>query len=62
MRFNDATDIDTEQKSTTLDLSGGATLQVSSSVSVYGEVGYARNLDSNALDGRKGSLGLRMEF
>lgn len=61
-RFNDVTDIDTEQKSTTLDLSAGATLQVSNSVSVYGEVGYARNLDSNALDGRKGTLGLRMEF
>ncbi|WP_339531175.1 autotransporter outer membrane beta-barrel domain-containing protein [Pseudomonas mucidolens] len=60
--FNELTDIDTEQKSTTLDLSLGATLQVSQVVSVYGEVGYNRNLDSNQLNGREGTLGVRIEF
>ncbi|MBN2975985.1 autotransporter outer membrane beta-barrel domain-containing protein [Pseudomonas lactucae] len=60
--FNDVTDIDTEQKSTTLGLSVGATLQVATGVSVYSEVGYNRNLDSNTFNGRQGTLGLRMEF
>lgn len=60
--FNDFTDIDTEQKSTTLDASVGATLQVSSSVSLYGEVGYDANLDANAFNGRKGTFGVRVDF
>lgn len=60
--FNDSTDINTEQKSTTLDISTGTTLQVSSTVSVYGEVGYNSNLDSNQLNGRKGTIGIRIEF
>lgn len=60
--FNDVTDIDTEQKSTTLDLSLGATLKVAQGVSLYGQVGYNRNLDSNALNGREGTVGLRVEF
>ncbi|MGL5995835.1 MAG: autotransporter outer membrane beta-barrel domain-containing protein [Pseudomonas proteolytica] len=62
VRFNGVTDIDTEQKSTTLDLSAGATLQISSRVSLYGDLGYERNLDSNALDGRKGTVGVSVEF
>jgi outer membrane autotransporter protein len=60
--FADATDIDTEQKSTTLDLSVGATLKVAEGVSLYGEAGYDRNLDSNTFNGRRGMFGLRMEF
>lgn len=60
--FNDVTDIDTEQKSTTLGLSVGATLQVATGVSVYSEVGYNRNLDSHTFNGREGTIGLRMEF
>lgn len=60
--FNDVTDIDTEQKATTLEVSAGATLQVSSTVSLYGEVGYNGNLDANQFNGRKGTLGLRVEF
>ncbi|NVZ50677.1 autotransporter outer membrane beta-barrel domain-containing protein [Pseudomonas sp. B6002] len=62
VRFNDVTDIDTEQQSTTLDLKLGATLNVAEGVSLYGEVGYNRNLDSNALNGREGTVGLRMAF
>ncbi|KAF1011327.1 MAG: Adhesin BmaC autotransporter [Pseudomonas fluorescens] len=60
--FDNVTDIDTEQKSTTLDLNLGATLTVASGVSVYGQVGYNRNLDSQSLDGRAGSIGVRIEF
>ncbi|PIB42459.1 transporter [Pseudomonas sp. 2822-15] len=62
LRFDDATDIDTEQKSTTLDLNLGATLTVAQGISLYGQLGYNRNLDSNALNGRQGTLGLRMDF
>ncbi|PRA27854.1 autotransporter family protein [Pseudomonas poae] len=60
--FNGVTDIDTEQKSTTLDVNLGATLQIAKGVGVYAEVGYNRNLDSNAFNGREGTVGLRMEF
>ncbi|WP_053129514.1 autotransporter outer membrane beta-barrel domain-containing protein [Pseudomonas sp. MIACH] len=60
--FNEVTAIDTEQKSTTLDLNIGATLKVAKDISLYGEVGYNRNLDSNTFNGRQGTLGLRMEF
>jgi outer membrane autotransporter protein len=62
VRFNAVTDIDTEQKSTTLALSAGATMQVSASTSLYGELGYDRNLDSNALNGRTGTIGIRLDF
>ncbi|OCW20685.1 autotransporter outer membrane beta-barrel domain-containing protein [Pseudomonas sp. S3E12] len=60
--FNGVTAIDTEQKSTTLDLSAGATLKVATGISLYGEVGYNRNLGSNTFNGRQGTFGLRMEF
>ncbi|KAA8563291.1 Adhesin BmaC autotransporter [Pseudomonas extremaustralis] len=60
--FNGVTDIDTEQKSTTLGISVGATLQVTKDFSVYGEFGYNSNLDSNAFDGRQGAAGMRMKF
>ena len=60
--FNDVTAIDTEQKSTTLQVSLGATLQVAQGVGLYGELGYNRNLDSNAFNGREGTLGVRVEF
>lgn len=60
--FNDVTAIDTEQKSTTLDLSAGATLKVATGISLYGEVGYNRNLDSNTFNGHHGTVGLKMDF
>ena len=60
--YNDATRIDTEQKSTTMEVSLGATLQVAKDVSLYGELGYDRNLDSNTFNGRAGTLGVRMAF
>ena len=60
--FNGVTDIDTEQKSTILGLSLGATLQVAKDLSLYGEAGYSHNLDSKAFYGRQGTVGLRMEF
>lgn len=60
--YNHTTRIDTEQKSTTLEASLGATLQVAPDVSLYGEVGYSRNLDSNTHNGREGTVGLRVAF
>ncbi|MCR4539921.1 autotransporter outer membrane beta-barrel domain-containing protein [Pseudomonas sp. 18.1.10] len=60
--FADVTDIDTEQKSTTLGVSLGANLTVAPGISLYSEVGFNRNLDSNAFNGRQGTLGLRMAF
>lgn len=60
--FADVTDIDTEQKSTTMGVSLGANLTVAPGISVYSEVGFNRNLDSNAFNGRQGTLGLRMAF
>ncbi|WP_137805509.1 autotransporter outer membrane beta-barrel domain-containing protein [Pseudomonas sp. G(2018)] len=60
--FNNVTAIDTQQKSTTLDLSMGMTVQVSKALSLYGEAGYDTQLDSNALDGRRATFGLRLDF
>lgn len=60
--FADVTDIVTEQKSTTMGVSLGANVKVASGISLYGEVGYNRNLDSNTFNGRQGTVGLRMEF
>lgn len=60
--FNDTTAIDTQQKSTTLNLSMGMTLQVSDALSLYGEAGYDTQLDSNELNGRKATIGLRLDF
>ncbi|MCM2379365.1 autotransporter outer membrane beta-barrel domain-containing protein [Pseudomonas marginalis] len=60
--YNQATRIDTEQKAATMELSLGATLQVAQGVSLYGEVGYNRNLDSNTYNGREGTVGVRVAF
>lgn len=60
--FSNVTHIDTEQESTTMELSLGATMQVAQGVILYGEVGYNRNLDSNTYSGREGTLGLRVAF
>jgi len=60
--YNRTTRIDTEQKSTTLEVSLGATVQVAPDVSLYGEVGYNRNLDSNTYNGREGTVGVRVAF
>jgi len=60
--YNRTTQIDTEQKSTTLEVSLGATVQVAPDVSLYGEVGYNRNLDSNTYNGREGTVGVRVAF
>lgn len=60
--FANVTDIDTEQKSTTMGVSVGASLKVAEGISLYSEVGYNRNLDSNTFNGRQGTLGVRMEF
>jgi outer membrane autotransporter protein len=60
--FNNFTAIDTQQKSTTMDLSMGMTLQVSNALSLYGEAGYETQLDSNALNGRTATFGVRLDF
>lgn len=60
--FADVTDIVTEQKSTRMGASVGADLELAPGISLYTEVGYSRNLDSNTFNGRQGTLGLRMAF
>lgn len=59
--FNDV-DFDTEQKSTTLDLSLGAGAALAPDIVLYGEVSHSQNLDSLELSGTRGTLGLRMAF
>ncbi|NWC92719.1 MULTISPECIES: autotransporter outer membrane beta-barrel domain-containing protein [unclassified Pseudomonas] len=62
VRFDDSTAIDTEQRSTTMEVSAGATLQVSKAVKVYGEVGYNWSMDGNPLNSREGTLGVKIDF
>jgi autotransporter family porin len=38
------------------------TVQVSKALSLYGEAGYDTQLDSNALNGRRATFGLRLDF
>ncbi|AKS09836.1 autotransporter domain-containing protein [Pseudomonas trivialis] len=59
--FN-AVDFDTEQKSTTLDLSLGATATVAPGIDLYGEVSQSENLDSLDLSVTRGTIGLRVAF
>lgn len=60
--YNRTTRIDTEQKSTTLEVSLGAILQVTRDVALYGEIGSNRNLDSNTYNGHEGTVGVRVAF
>jgi len=60
--YNRTTRIDTEQKSTTLEVSLGAILQVARDVALYGEIGSNRNLDSNTYNGHEGTVGVRVAF
>ncbi|PQZ93354.1 MULTISPECIES: autotransporter outer membrane beta-barrel domain-containing protein [Pseudomonas] len=60
--FNGVYDIDTEKKSTTMDLSMGASLRIADDLSVYSELGYGRSLDSNAFNGRQLTVGARLDF
>ncbi|RUP88770.1 autotransporter outer membrane beta-barrel domain-containing protein, partial [Corynebacterium propinquum] len=62
VRYNGVTDINIQQKSTTMELKVGATLKVAQDVSVYGELGYTSNLDGDAVKGRSGTLGMRFDF
>ncbi|MGY2141806.1 autotransporter family protein [Pseudomonas azotoformans] len=55
-------DFATEQKSTTLDLSLGATAAIAPGVDLYAEVSHSQNLDSLDLSGTRGTLGLRVDF
>lgn len=55
-------DFDTQYKSTTLDLSLGAMATIARDVSVYGEVGHSQNLDSQAVRGTRGTLGVSVAF
>ncbi|MDQ0654132.1 autotransporter family protein [Pseudomonas cedrina] len=55
-------DFDTEQKSTTLDLSLGAKAMIARGVSLYGEVSHNQNLDSQAVRGTRGTLGVSVDF
>ncbi|ONH51139.1 Type V secretory pathway, adhesin AidA [Pseudomonas cedrina] len=59
--FN-AEDFDTQRKSTTLDLSLGATAMIARGVSLYGEVSHNQSLDSQAVRGTRGTLGVSVDF
>jgi outer membrane autotransporter protein len=60
--FADTTDIDTEQQVSWADLGVGAILSLAPGVSVYGNIDYSSNIDSNQQRGMAGNLGLRMRW
>ncbi|BCX68464.1 autotransporter outer membrane beta-barrel domain-containing protein [Pseudomonas izuensis] len=60
--FAGTTDIDTEQKSSWADVGIGANLSLATSVSVYANVDYSRNIDSNQQRGVAGNLGIRVSW
>lgn len=60
--FAETTDIDTDHKSSSADLGVGAILSLAPSVSVYANVDYSSNLDSQQLRGMAGNLGVRVSW
>ncbi|MGH8385972.1 MAG: autotransporter outer membrane beta-barrel domain-containing protein [Pseudomonas sp.] len=60
--FAATTDIDTEQKSSWADLGVGAILTLAPNVSVYANVDYSSNLDSNQQRATTGNLGIRWSW
>lgn len=60
--FASTTDIDTEQKSSWADLGIGANLTLAKDVSVYANVDYSSNIDSNQQRGVAANLGLRLSW
>ena len=60
--FAGTTDIDTEQQSSWADLGIGAILTVAPRVSVYANVDYSSNIDSNQQRGMAGNFGVRLSW
>lgn len=57
-----ADQIDTRQQSSSADLGVGLVLGLAPSVSVYAGVDYSRDIDSNAMRGMTGNLGMRVSW
>jgi outer membrane autotransporter protein len=60
--FDDSTEINTHQRSSSADLGLGAILTLAPAVSVYANADYSSNIDSNSLRGISGNLGVRMSW
>ncbi|KPH00325.1 autotransporter [Pseudomonas sp. RIT-PI-q] len=60
--FDGADQIQTEQKSSSVDLGAGVVLSLASSVSVYASADYTSNIDSNQLRGVLGNIGVRVSW
>lgn len=60
--FDDSTEINTRQRSSSADLGLGAILTLAPAVSVYAYADYSSNIDSNPLRGMSGNLGIRMSW
>ncbi|KAB0487903.1 outer membrane autotransporter barrel domain-containing protein [Pseudomonas reinekei] len=60
--FAGTTDIDTEQRSSWADLGIGANLTLAPSISVYANVDYSSNIDSNQQRGVAANVGLRLSW
>jgi outer membrane autotransporter protein len=60
--FDDSTEINTRQRSSSADLGLGAILTLAQAVSVYANADYSSNIDSNPLRGMRGNLGVRMSW
>lgn len=60
--FDHVNKVDTDIKSTTLDLGVGLIAKVSADVSVYASADYSSDVDDNDLNGLIGNLGVRMSW
>lgn len=60
--FGGTDEIETEQKSSFMDVGIGAVLSLSPSVSVYASTDYSSNIDSNQLRGLQGNFGVRVSW
>ncbi|AWY39323.1 autotransporter outer membrane beta-barrel domain-containing protein [Pseudomonas putida] len=60
--FANRTDIDTEQRASWADLGVGINLTVARNVSLYANVDYSRNIDSNQQRATAGNLGVRISW
>jgi outer membrane autotransporter protein len=60
--FDGATDIDTQQKSSSADLGIGAILTLAPTVSVYASTDYSSNIDSNQQRAVSGNVGIRVSW
>lgn len=62
VKFDDSTEINTEQRTSSADIGVGAILTVAPDVSLYVNTDYSSNIDSNPLHGMSGNLGIRVSW